>query len=209
MPKRNIVKLYGADQYYHIYNRGGNRKDLFLESDDYYYFLSLFKRHLSDEAEFDSSGRPFNKYDNEVELVAFCLMSNHYHLLYYLKEPLGIIHLMRSVMTAYTMYFNKKYKNTGKLCESAFLASRIDTEMYLWQVSRYIHLNPIDAGFDYKTYNYSSIAYFAGDKHASWLHSERLIETNKDKKEYLEFVSDYQTMHQEMKFLKNILASSS
>lgn len=209
MPKKNIVKLYGADQYYHIYNRGGNHKDLFLESNDYYYFLSLFKRYLSDEAEFDSSGRPFVKFDNQVELVAFCLMPNHFHILCYLMEPDGIIHLMRSVMTAYTMYFNKKYKNTGKLCESAFLASRIDTEMYLWQVSRYIHLNPIDAGFDFKTYNYSSIAYFDGDKHASWLHPEKLVETDKDEKEYLEFVSDYQTMHQEMKFLKNILASSS
>lgn len=209
MPKKNIVKLYGADQYYHVYNRGSNHKDLFCEPDDYYYFLSLLKRYLSNKAEFDSKGRAFNKYDDEVELIAFCLMTNHFHMLCYLKEPDGIIHLMRGVMTAYTMYFNKKYKNTGKLCESAFLASRIDTEMYLWQVSRYIHLNPIDAGFDFKAYNYSSIAYFTSDKYASWLHNERLIETDKDKKEYLGFASDYQTMHQEMKFLKNILASPS
>lgn len=207
MPKKNIVKMYGADQYYHIYNRGGNRKDLFREANDYYYFISLFKRYLSDEATLDSSGRIFNKYNDEVELIAFCLMPNHYHLLCYLKEPDGIIHLMRSAMTAYTMYFNKKYKNTGKLYESAFLASRIDTDIYLWQVSRYIHLNPIDAGYDFKHYDYSSMKYFTGAKRAGWLHTERLVETDDDKRKYIEFVEDYKTMHQDMKYLKNVLAS--
>lgn len=207
MPKRNIVKLYGSDQYYHIYNRGGNRKDLFREANDYYYFISLFKRYLSDEVALDSSGRLFNKYNDEVELVAFCLMPNHFHLLCYLKEPEGIIHLMRSAMTAYTMYFNKKYKNTGKLYESAFLALRIDTDIYLWQVSRYIHLNPVDAGYDFLNYDYSSVGYFAGNKQASWLHIDRLIETDTDGREYLEFVSDYKTMHLDMRYLKNVLAS--
>lgn len=207
MPKKNIVKQYGVGQYYHIYNRGGNRQDIFLEPNDYYYFMSLFKRHLSDEAEFDSNGRIFNKYNGEVELVAFCLMPNHFHLLCFLKETEGIIHLMRSVMTAYTMYFNKKYKHSGKLYEGIFLASRIDTEMYLWQVSRYIHLNPIDAGYEFEHYDYSSMEYFVGTKRASWLHIERLIETDNDRRNYLEFVADYKKMHQDMKYLKNVLAS--
>lgn len=208
MPKKNIIKVYGADQYYHIYNRGGNRTDIFRESNDYYYFLSLLKRHLSDETKMDSSGRLFSKYDNEIELVAFCLMPNHFHMLCYLKEPLGVVHLMRSIMTAYTMYFNKKYKHTGKLYEGVFLASRIDNDAYLWQVSRYIHLNPSDAGFDFRNYDYSSMSYFSGAKHASWLHPERLVATDTDIQEYAEFVSDYETMHRDMKFLKNILASS-
>jgi len=208
MPKKNIVKMYGSNQYYHIYNRGGNKIDIFREPNDYYYFLSLLKRHLSDEATFDSSGRLFAKYNDEVELIAFCLMPNHFHFLCYLKDPEGIIHLMRSVMTAYTMYFNKKYKRTGKLYEGVFLASRIDSDIYLWQVSRYIHLNPIDAGYDYQNYAYSSMEYFSGNKHADWLHNKRLVETDSDKHQYLEFVSDYQSMHQDLKFLKNVLASS-
>ncbi len=207
MPKRNIVKLYGIDQYYHIYNCGGNKQEIFRESNDYYYFLNLFKRHLSDEDVKDSSGRPFIKYDDEVELVAFCLMPSHFHLLCYLKESEGIIHLMRSVMTAYTMYFNKKYKRTGKLYEGVFLASRITTEIYLWQVSRYIHLNPIDLKFDFMQYDYSSVSYFIGEKQASWLHPERLVETDKEKVDYIEFVKDYEKMHADLKYLKNILAS--
>lgn len=207
MPKRNSIKLYGADQYYHLYNRGSNRQDIFLESNDYFYFLNLFKRHLSKEVMFDKSGRVFTKYDSEVELTAFCLMPNHFHLLCYLKEPDGIVHLMRSVMTAYTMYFNKKYKHSGKLYEGTFLAVRVDNDAYLWQVSRYIHLNPLDAGHDYLDYDYSSVGYFSGAKHADWIHINRLVESESDKLEYIQFISDYETMHQEMKYLKNILAA--
>ena len=209
MPKRNSVKVYGAEHYYHLYNRGGNRQDIFREPEDYFYLMSLFKRHLSDETVTDASGRPFAKFDNEVELVAFCLMPNHFHLLCYLKEPLGIIHLMRSIMTAYTMYFNKKYERTGKLYEGTFLAARIDTKTYLWHVSRYIHLNPLDINQDFQLYPYSSLAYFTGDKHASWLHEEKLIETVRDREEYLDFARDYETMRQDLKYLKNVLAAQS
>ena len=207
MPKKNIVKIYGEDQYYHLYNRGANRQEIFIEPSDYAYFLSLFKCHLAHNTKNDPFYRVFKKYENEVEIIAYCLMPNHFHLLCYLKDPQGIVHLMRSVMTAYSMYFNKKYKHSGKLYESNFLATRVDSDTYLWHVSRYIHLNPIDAGLDYLTYEYSSIAYFTGTKHANWIHSERLIETAKDKKEYAEFLDDYTSMHSDIKYLKNILAS--
>jgi REP element-mobilizing transposase RayT len=207
MPKRNRIKTYGVEQYYHLYNRGVNKQNIFYEPEDFLYFLSLFKRHLSLDTVKDSSGRPFTQLDGQVELVTFCLMSNHFHLLCYLKEPEGIVKLMRSVMTAYTMYFNKKYKRTGGLYEGPFLASRITSDRYLWHVSRYIHLNPLDISEDFSEYPYSSLPYFAGDKHADWLHPERLIETKDDQKQYLEFVADYKTMHEDMKYLKNLLAA--
>jgi len=207
MPKRNTVKVYGTDQYYHVYNRGTNKQDIFLEPEDRFYFLSLLKRHLSTEPEIDSHKRPFAKFDNDIELIAFCLMPNHFHLLCYLKEPEGLVRLMRSIMTAYTMYFNKKYQRTGGLYEGVFLASRITNDGYLWHVSRYIHLNPMDLGQDFRGYPYSSIDYFTGTKHANWLHPEKLVQTKQEKEQYLEFVADYETMHQDMKLLKNILAS--
>jgi len=209
MPKRNSVKVYGAPHYYHLYNRGVDRQNIFADPEDYFYFLSLFKRHLSDTPDTDSSGRVYADYSNEVELVAFCLMPNHFHLLVFLKEPQGIIHLTRSVMTAYTMYFNKKYKRTGGLYEGAFLASPIDNDMYLWHVSRYIHLNPLDIGKDFRQYPYSSIKYFTGERNAEWLNSNRLIKTDKDREEYVEFVADYQTMNAELDHLKHILAAES
>lgn len=207
MPKRNRLKVYGSDQYYHLYNRGNNKQNIFSEPNDYYYFLSLMKRHLSDEFVFDASGREFKKYDKEVNLISYCLMPNHFHLLCYLREPTGIINLMRSVMTAYVMYFNKKYNHTGSLFEGPFLASRISSEPYLWHVSRYIHLNPLDIGERYQDYPYSSLPYVLGEKYASWITPHILVQTPKDQADYLIFVADYETMHQEMKFLKNLLAN--
>ena len=207
MPKRNSVKTYGVDQYYHVYNRGVNKQDIFLEPEDRFFFLSLLKRHLSDEPETDSHRRPVAKFDDEIELVAFCLMPNHFHMLFYLKDPQGLVHLMRSTMTSYTMYFNKKYLRTGGLYESVFLASRITNDAYLWHISRYIHLNPMDIGQNFRSYPYSSIDYFVGNKRASWVHPEKLVHTTTEKQQYLEFVEDYQSMHEDMKLLKNILAS--
>jgi putative transposase len=207
MPKRNSVKTYGADNYYHVYNRGVNKQDIFLEPEDRFCFLGLLKRHLSSEPETDSHKRQFSKFDEEIELIAFCLMPNHFHMLFYLKEPEGLVHLMRSVMTSYTMYFNKKYRRTGGLYESVFLASRITNDGYLWHVSRYIHLNPMDIGQNFRSYPYSSIDYFVGNKRANWIHPEKLIQTSEEKVQYLEFVEDYQSMHDDMKLLKNILAS--
>jgi REP element-mobilizing transposase RayT len=205
MPKRNVVKIYGADEYYHVYNRGVNKLGIFCNVEDYWYFIGLFKRHLSDENVTDRKFRDVKKFDNEIELVAFCIMPNHFHLLCFLKEPEGLVHLMRSVMTAYTMYFNKKYKRTGKLCEGAFLAARIDSDDYLWQVSRYIHLNPMDIGKDYRTYPYSSLPYYSGDLTADWIKSERLIKKyQSDRNKYLEFVEDYAQAHKDNDQIKHL-----
>ena len=154
----------------------------------------------------DTSGRPYTNFDEEVELIAFCLMPNHFHLLCYLKEPEGIAKLMQSTLTAYTMYFNRKYHRSGTLYEGPFLASRITNDGYLWHISRYIHLNPLDLGETFDQYPYSSITYFSGDRKADWLHVEKLVTNKQEQTEYLEFVADYETMHEDMKLLKNILA---
>lgn len=208
MPKRNSIKQYGENQFYHVYNRGANKQNIFIDQHDYFYFLSLFKRHLATNGSVtDTYGRTPANYHEEVELIAYCLMPNHYHLLCFLKDPEGLIHLMRSVMTAYTMYFNKKYKRTGGLYEGVFLAVPIRTEMYLWHVSRYIHLNPLDIKQDFLHYPHSSLEYFAGTKHADWLNEERLVQTPKERTEYAEFVADYETMHKDRKFLKPLLAA--
>ncbi len=208
MPTKNRIKTYGAGEYYHVYNRGVAKQAIFKEETDYFYFLSLFKRHLQiDEESIDRYGRPIKNFSEEVELNAFCLMPNHFHLLFFLKEQTGIEYLMRSIMTAYTMYFNKKYQRVGQLCQGNFLASRITNDMYFWHISRYIHLNAMDIVENYTRYPYSSFQYFTGEKHASWLHPERIVTTDEEKKQYIDFVADYETMHDDMKLLKEILAA--
>ncbi len=204
-----MVKMYGEGEYYHCYNRGVNRGMIFHDTDDYGYFLSLFRRHLSHDKSYDKTRRPYPHYTEQVELVAYCLMPNHYHLLLFLKEKDGIKQLMRSVMTAYSTYFNKRYARTGKLFEGHFLASRIASNEYLWHVSRYIHLNPLDVAEDPMRYAYSSVAYFGGAKTAQWLHPEHLIDAA-GRQAYIASLEDEdnQSYHKLMHALNHQLAQS-
>ena len=142
------------------------------------------------------------------DLVAYCLMPNHYHLLVYLKEKDGAVKLIQGVMTAYSMYFNKKYGRVGGLFQGVFLASRIDNEMYLWHISRYIHLNPLNLG-DYRRYPYSSYRDFTGERNSAWLQPQRIISTSKDRQDYIGFVADYKTMLRDRKLLEKLIANKS
>lgn len=208
MPTRNIVKVYGEGEYYHAYNRGVAKMDIFKDDQDYATLLSLFKRYLSPDVVRDAKRCALPNYRDSVDLVAYCLMPNHYHLLFYLKEKQGIEKLMRSVMTAYSGYFNRKYHRVGALFQNHFLAARIPTDAYLWQVSRYIHLNPLDIGADPVAYQFSSLAYYRGDRVADWLRVDHLVETAEESQRYLRFVVDDADRHRSMHAIKTFLANS-
>lgn len=207
MPTRNIVKEYGEGEYYHAYNRGVAKMDIFRDDEDYAALLNLFKRYLSPEVAKDAKRCTLPNYRSSVDLVAYCLMPNHYHLLFYLKEKQGIEKLMRSVMTAYSGYFNKKYDRVGSVFQNHFLASRIPTDAYLWQVSRYIHLNPLDIGRAPLTYSFSSLRYYRGDKTADWLTVSHLVETQDERMRYVAFVLDDKDRHNEANSIKWLLAN--
>src|SRR5690349_16275253 len=140
MPSRNILRQFVPDACYHVYNRGVSRQTIFHESEDYAVFLNLLKRYLDVEPIRDPKGREYSSLRGEVELLAYCLMPNHFHLLFYLHEPDAITRLMRAVTGAYTIFYNKKYKRIGPLFQSRFKASHILDEAYLLHISRYIHM---------------------------------------------------------------------
>lgn len=207
MPKRNVIREYGAGEFYHVYNRGASRMDIFREPEDYAFFLSLLKSYLSPAEQTRKDGRVLPNYADKVELIAYCLMKNHYHLMVYLCEADGLESLMRSLMTSYSMYFNRKYKRTGTLWEGRFLASRITGDVYYWQVSRYIHLNPLDIGEDVFEYPYSSVQYFVGEWHSGWVHPEHVISRD-DKSEYRQELMSHKDWHKEVHRMRHILANT-
>lgn len=180
--------------------------DIFRDEQDYAYMLDLFKRHLSQDVKKDKKGRLIPNYADEVELIAYCLMPNHYHFLFYLKEKTGIEKLMRSMMTAYSRYFNTKYKRVGTLFQNHFLAARITSDRYLWHVSRYMHLNPLDIDAEPLGYAYSSVSYFRGDRSAEWLHEDMLVETAEQRATYIQSLRDSSDYHELMDRLKHELA---
>ena len=209
MPVKNVVKEFAPENYYHVYSRGVSRQKIFLTEKDYITFLSLFKRHLSIEPAQDHTRRPLPHLRDDVELLAYCLMPSHFHLLIYNKKEPGLTELMRSVLTAYGMYFNKVHKRRGRLFESTYKARRIQDEQYLWHISRYIHLNPLDLGVKYEHYPYSSWSYYLKQKKAEWINPKRILNMHTaELNNYFEFVEDYKAMRAELQHLKHYLANS-
>lgn len=203
MPGRNIYKVDVAESYYHIYSRGVNKRVIFRESKDYAVFLNLLKRYLGKTQQKDRQGRPYPNFYGDIELLAFCLMPNHVHLLCYQYEAGLMQRLMRGLMTSYSVYFNKTYQRRGPLFESRYKASLISSDGYLQHISRYIHLNPQD----WRGYVFSSLPYYLGEKQSSWLNPQRMLDLF-DGEPYEEFVSDYESHKKILEELKYELANS-
>lgn len=206
MPKINALRDYGEGEFYHVYNRGASKMNIFKDDSDYLFMLSLFKKYLSPEVHVSNDGHETPNYSSRLDLVAYCLMPNHYHLMIFLKERDGLEKFMRSVMTSYGMYFNRRHKRSGTLFEGRFLASRISSESYFWQISRYIHLNPTDIGRDIAGYPYSSVKYFIGDWQSSWVHPEYIVENRADRARYETDLVAGKDWHEEVKKLEHVLA---
>lgn len=196
MPARNTIKTFDAPAFYHVYNRGAGGRKIFLDDTDRRKFISLLRRHLI--AQPPDKPQEYTVYD--VELVAYCLMGNHFHLLLYQGGALdAITGLMRSVLTAYSMYFNLRHKSKGHLFQGVYKASHINTESYLLHITRYIHLNPRT----YPTYQWSSLSCYLGQQddlvkldHIDAMSPER----------YRQFLEDYEDRHKLLEDIKNQLA---
>jgi putative transposase len=140
---------------YHIYNRGNNREDIFIEPRNYRFFLTLYRKHVCPV----------------VDTFAFCLMRNHFHLLVRIKadsvdgpahlQTLSSLQPSRSFancFNAYTKAMNKMYQRTGALFQRPFQRIAINSDTHLLQLVTYIHHNPQRHGFthDFRTWPYSS-----------------------------------------------------
>ncbi len=189
MPAKNIVKQLVPDSYYHVYNRGVAKQLIFLDQSDKRYFLQILDRHLNlDNKNTDKAGVEYKKYKS-INLLCYCLMGNHYHLLIHVDMVPGeLTFLMRSIGTSYTMYFNLKYKRVGPLFQGSYKAVRITEEPYLLHISRYIHLNPRE----FETYKYSSLQDYLDPqkKRNKWIKPEKILELFEGN-DYLAFVKEY------------------
>jgi len=204
MPSRNIVREFTNDSYFHVYNRGVEKRLIFLDDQDYTVFLGLIKKYLTGENHNQNNRHLFRRIDDKVQLLAYCLMPNHFHLMLYQKREGGITQLMRRLCTGYVMYFNNRYKRVGTLFQGTYKASSINRDDYLQHISRYIHLNPTE----YATWPYSSLAYYTGKKTARWVTTKPVLDMfNGDRAEYLYFVKDYEANQKELAALKWQLAN--
>lgn len=212
--------VFATNNFYHIYNRGVDKRRIFEDKNDYFRFLKTLQILNNIKATYLDLRSSFKQEKNRslastnnpwVKIHAFCLIPNHFHLLLEQVVDEGITKFLHKIGTAYTKYFNLKYERTGRLFEGTFKAILIDQEEYLLHLSRYIHLNPVELIepkweekgvknwtkikkflFDYK---WSSYSIYVGER--TWRTIEKLVYKKtiqsyfKSAQSYKNFVLDF------------------
>jgi REP element-mobilizing transposase RayT len=136
-------QVFATNEYYHLYNRGTEKRIIFLDAQDYHHFLFLmYICNTIKSIELRNVNQNFDREETIIDIGAYCLMPNHFHILAHEKKEKGISTYMRKLLTGYSMYFNKKYKRTGKLYEGVFKSIHINKDQYFKYLYSYIHLNP-------------------------------------------------------------------
>ncbi|MGB3751901.1 MAG: transposase [Arcobacteraceae bacterium] len=171
MPRKERITHPG---FYHVVNRGVERRNVFLDGDDFDKFLSILYKVCKQYS---------------ISLHAYCLMTNHYHLLIETKEP-NISDAMKSLNSLYSIYFNKKYKRSGHLWQGRFASYYLYDDVHFWYVAKYCERNPIKANMVKQIDQYKYQSFF------QWKYKLEHYALIKDSKifdmtlvEYEEFIS--------------------
>ena len=221
MPGRDIPLITG--QTYHIVNRGVASQPIFHRAHDYQRVLdvilfyqnihppirySYFKRMPPKEKSF-----LFDKLKKEnkflVDIIAYCLMPNHIHLLLSQRQEKGISLFMSQVANSYTKYFNTILKRHGPIFQGKFKAVRVETNEQLLHVSRYIHLNPYTS-YVVKTLNqlerypYSSLAEYLKLGSTNFCNTSNILSNFSPKFSYKSFIYDQADYQRELGNIKHI-----
>jgi len=159
--KNRDYKQFEKDGIYHIYNRGVGKMKIFEDDKDFRVFLHRLKENLFPEKKKAENFILKKKvYERKLlppksfDLICYCLMPNHFHLLMQQKTDLPISKLVSKICTGYSMYFNKKHDRIGTLFQDAFKAVRIENNEQLLWISLYIHGNPQKSKLVEKPENY-------------------------------------------------------
>ncbi|MEK7066105.1 MAG: transposase [Patescibacteria group bacterium] len=202
---------FSEGEFYHIYNRGTDKRTIFLDDDDYRYFQKLLymcnsvERIMLRDLSTGVSVYSISRESTLVDIGAYCLMPNHFHLLLYEKADGGISTFLKKLSTAYAMYFNKKYKRTGGLFEGRFKAVHVVEDGYLEYLFSYIHLNPIKIfQVDWRVAGIRNLkkaqAYLNDYNHSSYIdylgiiRKENSILTKNNFPEYFSDISDFKNI---------------
>lgn len=211
MPYR--ITPLANEHFYHIYNRGVEKRIIFLDYHDYqrflqtlyYYQFSGPKPALSLYDRFKV--KDFSQNPKIVEIVCYCLMPNHIHLLIRQLQDNGISEFMGKVLNSYTKYFNTKHTRVGPLFQGAFKAVLVENDIQFVHVSRYIHLNPYTSELvqDLSSYPYSSYPHFIGTGQSIICVTEPILSQFKNSEDYREFVEGHADYARELEYMKHIL----
>lgn len=159
----NVARVWYPNAIYHITARGNRRNDIFKDEEDFQVYLTIIEGSLE-------------YFKNEFEILCYCLMDNHVHLLLHTKE-MHLKYFVSRVNSIYAKFFNKKYNYIGHLYQDRYFSEIIESDTQLIETSRYIHLNPVRANMVRKPeeYKWSSYSMYIGTREEKLINSEKIL----------------------------------
>jgi len=173
-PMPRIARIIAPGYPHHITQRGNNRATVFFDDEDRQIYLNLLAGYAK---------------KHQIQIWAWCLMSNHIHLLAVpgtetsLSRGIGLTNQM------YTQYLNRKLKQSGRIWQNRFFSCVVENEQYLWTVARYIERNPLKAGLaeSVEEYRWSSARAHVANAYDPLLSAEQWLSAE-EQSSYLDFV---------------------
>lgn len=213
MPSKNSIKQYAENGFYHLYNRGVEKRKIFKDGRDYGVFLGYIKEYLTPKddqklLEMLANGNlswpeknkilqllRLNNFAGEIDLIAYCLMPNHFHFLVHQKDPGSIDKFMNSLATRYSMYFNKRHERVGSLYQDVYKAVLVTNDVQLLHLSRYIHKQALLASLKGDAFENQPSSYleYCGTRNTEWLKSQFVLDffpSHSKVEAYKSFVED-------------------
>lgn len=212
MPSPYVVRNFTEGGVYHISNRAIENRTIFTFEDfkTFLRYLYIYVKPLTAVKDTypDTPERLKSKnLSSEVDVLAYCLMPSHFHLILRQHTKDGVTQLMKQLTNAYTEYFNKKYKRTGPLFAGRFKAVPLDVDKTLIPVSRYIHLNPQLAGLisNSDQYPWSSLLHYIDGNIESVCKKRVILSFFTSAKHYTKYVQDVSGYEKELSKIKRLL----
>lgn len=211
MPYR--VTPFVNDNFYHVFNRGVEKRKIFISDQDYQRFIQTlyYYQFEGPKPRFSNHNRfkikDFSNNPKIVEIICYCLMPNHFHLLLKQVKEKGIQEFLSKVSNSYTKYFNTKNNRVGPLFQGQFKAVAVESDEQLLHLSRYIHLNPYVSELtkDWENFPFSSFAEFTSSSNNSICVKEYILDFYKNPKDYKNFVKDYASYAKDLEKIKHLL----
>lgn len=178
--------------YYHIYNRGCNRENIFRSEDNYLFLIEKLKKY---------------SIELHVSVIAYCLMPNHYHFLVKQNGNIEAGLLPQNIFNGYTKAFNNSFERSGTLFEGPYKSIHVDKTEYVVHLCRYIHRNPFDAKIvkDIEDWKFSNYLECVGKRKGVIFEKEFMIDHFGSVEGYEKFVLEYQVDSETKKAIEHYM----
>lgn len=220
MPTNRKV-VFANGEFYHVFNRGVEKRITFtskyeflraVDTLNFYRFGNLsirYSKYLNlNKEKREELLKGLDNKDLQIEIIAFCLMNNHFHLLLKQVKDGGVVKFMAKFTNSYTKYFNTKHERVGPLFQGVFKAVHVGSDEQLLHLSRYIHLNPV-AGFVIESerlssYQWSSYPEYIGLTKTNVTNKGEVLSFFKNPRDYEKFVLNQADYSKQLKEIQHL-----